>query len=453
MVAVPREPIEVGVQTRARSLTLFVLLLTYAFGFVDRTIVLTLGEALKTDLDLSDRQLGFLGGTTFAVSYTLLTLPIARMAERRSRTTILAVCVGLWSLMTAACGLAQNFAQLVLARVGVGVGEAGGQPATHSMIADMYPPSQRGMATAVFQLGVPIGILAGALAGGWITQHVGWRAAFVLVGAPGIVLALALKFLVSEPARGASEAAPPADALAERAPSLSAVVERLGRSGVFVHVFIGALLCGLASNGIAQFEHPFFLRSFDLGYARAALIFGLLQSMSLGLGIMLGGFACDRLGARNPRLQAFVPALCVVLGGPLNAIGFHQTAWEPAAAAIFAGSLLGAVYFSPIYTITHGLLEPRMRATGAAVLTVGLGLISIGLGPLLAGVTSDLFAGLAYAGGDYAERCNAAAAHAPACRAAAGTGLRYAMVLWSLIPVWGGLHLFLAGRGIGRRNA
>jgi MFS family permease len=442
---------------RLRGWSLLLLTLTYAFSFLDRTIVLTLGEALKKDMQLTDGQLGFLGGTTFAVFYGLLTIPIARLAERRSRVGILTACLVIWSLMTALCGSAQSFFQLVVARIGVGTGEAGGQPTSHSLISDLYPAERRATATALFQLGVPLGILVGAVAGGWITQNVSWRAAFVAVGLPGLALALLVRFTMPEPARGGADGAFATASVAPAIetvppPSLMDVIRRLGRSSVFFHVIMGGMLAAIAGNGINQFMHSFFLRNYGLGYATGALVFGVIQSVSIAAGTLIGGFASDRLGNRKPWMQPVTPAICLAIGGPLATFGFGQAHWTSAAAIILVSGVFTATFYAPIYTITHALLEPRMRATGAAILTVGLGLVSLGLGPLLAGAASDAFAATHYAG-SFAVDCKVHLPATPlaACAKASASGLADALMAWSLIYVWAAVHFGLAARALARR--
>jgi MFS family permease len=433
------------------------LTLAYGFSFLDRTIVLTLSEALKKEMHLTDRQLGFLGGTTFAVFYGLLAIPIARVAERRSRVSILVGCLVIWSLMTALCGLAQTFVQLVLARIGVGTGEAGGQPTSHSLISDLFPVRQRATATALFQLGVPAGILTGAIAGGWVTQNISWRAAFVAVGMPGLLLAVLIKFTVREPKRGGMDAHDMLrvsnNSAFHEPPSIMAVFRCLGATPVFVHIILAAVLAAIAGNGINQFLHSFFLRNYGLGYAKGAMVFGVVLSVSMGVGTLLGGIACDRAGGKRRWMQPVIPAVGLAIGGPLAALGFGQPDWTSAALIILVSGILTSTYFAPIYSITHSLLEPRMRATGAAILTVGLGLISLGLGPVLAGAASDFFAATRYAG-NFAIDCKAGvvAALPTACNQAVAQGLTNALMAGSLIYLWAAAHFALAARAMAKAD-
>jgi MFS family permease len=368
---------------------------------------------------------------------------------------ILVVCLASWSVMTALCGFAQSYAQLFLARVGVGTGEAGGQPTSHSLISDLYPQGRRATATAIFQLGVPAGILIGALAGGWITQTVSWRAALVVVGLPGILLAALIKFTMQEPGRGGAEAgrrepvAAPAGGNAP--PGIGRVVRSLCRTSVFAHILGASVLAAIASNGIGQFLHAFFLRSFSLGYAEAALIFGIVHSISYACGTLLGGIASDRIGQRGRWLQPIVPAVGLILGAPLAILGFEQTGWLAASLFILGSGVLTATFFAPMYSVTHELLEPRMRATGAAILTLGLGLVSIGMGPALVGLASDLFAAMRFGGSDYAIACRAGGAGtSPLCAEAAARGLRDALMAGSLIYIWSAGHFLLATRAMRR---
>jgi MFS family permease len=182
-----------------------ILTVVYVFNFIDRQILAILAQSIKVDLGLSDTQIGALSGIAFGIFYAVLGIPIARLADKYSRVNIISICLGIWSLMTALSGLAGNFWQLLAARIGVGIGEAGGSPPSHSLIADYFPVTGRASALGIYALGIPIGILFGNFAGGWIDQYFGWRNAFMLVGIPGIVLAITLKLTIKEPPRGYSE--------------------------------------------------------------------------------------------------------------------------------------------------------------------------------------------------------------------------------------------------------
>ena len=210
---------------------LALLTLVYILNFVDRQLVAILGQPMKAELGLSDRQLGLLSGVAFALFYTTLGLPIARVAERRSRVGVIAVSLGLWSAATAMCGLARTVPQLVLARLGVGLGEAGYSPTAQSLIADMVPPERRATALSLFSLGIPAGMLIGAIAGGWLAQSLGWRMAFIWLGVPGVALAFVVALVLRDPRP---------TAVSIDHPSLREVALQLWRAPGFMHIAAGA---------------------------------------------------------------------------------------------------------------------------------------------------------------------------------------------------------------------
>ena len=283
-----------------KSAVLALLVIAYTFNFIDRTIIATIGQAIKLDLKLTDQDLGWLGGFSFAILYTTLGIPIARLAERKNRVTIISLAVLVWSGFTAACGLAQSFVQLLALRVGVGVGEAGLSPPSHSLISDYYEPKKRASALSIYSFGIPLGSMFGAVAGGWIAQHLGWRQAFFLVGAPGLLVALALKLFIKEPPRGHSETAEPPPLSAEDITAAAAaagdhwlvtefkelafVGKRVFGKWGFFHMVAGITIASFASYGTGQYQQPYFIRNFGLSYSQVGLIFGLIGGVSTGAG-------------------------------------------------------------------------------------------------------------------------------------------------------------------------
>ncbi|MBE7217903.1 MAG: MFS transporter, partial [Caulobacteraceae bacterium] len=281
------------------------LLLLYTSNFIDRQVLTVLQQPIKEELKLTDGQLGLLQGFAFAIFYSILGIPIARLAERRSRKTIIAVSVLVWSAMTALCGTAANFATLFLFRVGVGVGEAGSSPPAHSMIADYYPPRKRATALSVYSLGIPLGSLLGAVLGGLVAQRYGWRSAFFVVGLPGVVLAILAQFTLREPPRGHSETVeaaerdPAGDALQDvgaQAPSLGAVLRRLLSKRSFLHLAAGATLASFAGYGVNAFAAPYYIRTFGLSLAQVGLLFGVIAGVGAGVGVLAGGAISDAAG-------------------------------------------------------------------------------------------------------------------------------------------------------------
>jgi MFS family permease len=421
------------------------LLAIYTFNFIDRTITNVVAEPIKRELGLADWQIGLMGGLAFAVFYTTLCLPIARIAERRSRATIITLCLAAWSAMTAVCGLSQNFGQLLAARVGVGVGEAGCTPAAQSLISDRFPPEKRAMALSVFVLGAPLGSLLGALAGGWIAQHYGWRNAFLVVGLPGLGLAVLTRLTLGEPARGTFD--PPVDMSA--APTFGEALAAMLANRAMRHLLAGACIAAFGLYGVQAFAIPFFIRSLGVSLVQAAGAFGLATAAAGMAGMMLGAYFATRRGAKDKRYLAFVPAIGLCLAAPLNSVAFLQTHLAPLAVLFLVGATFNAFNMGPTYAIINNEVDPRARATSVAILMFCMNLVGLGLGPLAVGALSDHLAASAFGPGHAADCSGHAKVMLPACKAAGATGLRYALCLVSLIAVWASFHYWRAGIALG----
>ena len=369
-----------------RWYALGVLVTVYVFNFIDRSILSILAQSIKEDLQLSDSQLGFMGGIAFAVFYTVLGVPIARIADRGVRRNVLAVCLAIWSGMTAVCGLAQSFLQLLLARIGVAVGEAGGSPPSHSMISDLFPPHQRATALGIYALGIPIGTMLGNLAGGWINEAFSWREAFFVVGLPGLLMALVVRFTLHEPARGVSEGMK----IGQGAPPPIAEVFRyLWTRRSFRFMSLGAALHAFVGYGVGAWIPPMFERSH--GWTSAQIGTGLFFLGFAGmLGTFTGGYFADRLGTRDVRWYVWLPALATLVSIPFAVFSYT---WHDPTLALVVYSVpyvLGAYYLGPTFSMTQGLVGLRMRALAASILLFVLNIIGMGLGPFAVGVLSDL---------------------------------------------------------------
>lgn len=429
---------------------LLLLMLAYAASFMDRVIIATVGQAIKVDLALSDVQLGLLGGMAFAFFYTVLGIPVARLAERKSRVTIISVCVVTFSLMTFLCGMAQNYWQLLLCRMGVGVGEAGGTPSSHSLIADHFPVEKRASAISLFSVGVPLGAVSGALLGGWIVSNWGWRPAFFIIGLPGVLLSALIYLTLREPARGLSEKTAQTST---NVPSLKEVLARLRSKQAFTHIAIGCALAGFANFAINMFMPMYFVRVFEFSYAQAGLTFGLISGGASLIGTLGGGYLSDWAAKKDQRWYVWVPAAAFVIGTPFYLFAFSQHSWQVALPVMMLGAIFFYAWNGPTFSVTLNLVEPRMRASASAILLFVVNMIGQGMGPIFIGFASDRFADRAFTMGHYAAQCpggragaGASADLAAACAQASASGIQSGMLLCSCAFLGAALFYFLAAR-------
>lgn len=368
----------------ARYRVLAVLLLAYIFNFIDRQIVGILAPAIKQDLVLTDTQLGLLGGLAFALLYTTLGIPVARLADRRSRVWIITASLTVWSAFTAACGLATSFPQLLLARVGVGVGEAGGTAPAYSLIADYFPRAQRARALAVYSLGIPIGGAMGILFGGLLASAVDWRFAFFAVGGAGLLIAPLLRLSVADPPRGQFD--PPA---AGPPPTLRAVLATLARKPSFWGLSLGAASAATLSYGLNFWLPSFFMRSFGLSLTETAWLFAGQLIVGGCSGIWFGGWLVDRLGRTRPAAYAVVPALCFLVSIPFYAAAILAPNVVAAALLALVPQALGLVWLGPIIAAVQQLVPAASRSTASAAFLFVNNLIGLGGGALFFGAISD----------------------------------------------------------------
>lgn len=368
---------------------LALLLVVYIFNFIDRQIVSILLQAIKEDLGLSDTQLGFFSGTSFAIFYSTLGIPIARYSDRSVRRNFIAVALFTWSAMTALQGMARSFSALAVARIGVGVGEAGCSPPAHSMISDLFPPERRGTALSIYALGIPIGSAIGLAAGGWIADNLSWRVAFAAVGLPGLLLAAVVRLTLREPPRGGAGAAVPVSGSQEPLREIARFL--LGRRA-FVHIAFGGALHAFIGYGAGAFNPAFFERVH--GFTRTELG-AILAAVALTAGVagtFLGGYLGDRLARRDPRWYAWLPALATLLSTPFFfPFYLEESAWGAVAWSLVP-SLLAGMYLGPTFAITQSMVPPRWRAQASSILLLVLNLIGLGLGPQFVGWLSDLLA-------------------------------------------------------------
>jgi predicted MFS family arabinose efflux permease len=374
------------------KIMLFALLLVYILNFLDRQIINILAEPIKGELGLSDTQLGLLAGPAFAIFYAVLGIPIARYADnaKTNRVWLISVCLAVWSAMTALCGVAQNFVQLALARIGVGVGEAGCTPAAHSLIADSVPPEKRSSAIAFFGLGIPIGGLLGLIIGGVVNDQYGWRMALMLVGMPGILLAFVLPLLIRDPRRCADSAHfNTADSPVKAKLSIKDAVREVFASKAYLYVFIAASFTAFLSYGKGLWTISFFIRSHGLSTTEAGLAMAVALGISGIIGTWLGGKMADVFGKRDKRHILTLPAIGMAIAAPILFAGYWAEDWRIAVALLILPTILNSAYYGPAYGCVQGLVRPEARAIAASLVVFGQNLIGLGMGPLLFGMLSD----------------------------------------------------------------
>ncbi len=374
------------------KIMLFALLIVYILNFLDRQIVNILAEPIKGELGLSDTQLGLLAGPAFAVFYAVLGIPIARYADnaKTNRVWLISICLAIWSAMTAICGFAQSFAQLALARIGVGVGEAGCTPAAHSLIADSVPPEKRSSAIAFFGLGIPIGGLLGLIIGGVVNDQYGWRITLMLVGAPGLLLAFVLPFLIRDPRRCADSAHfNTAESPVKAKLSIKDAVREVFASKAYLYVFIAASFTAFLSYGKGLWTISFFIRSHGLSTTEAGLAMAVALGISGIIGTWLGGKMADVFGKSDKRHILTLPAIGMAIAAPILFAGYWAEDWRIAVALLILPTILNSAYYGPAYGCVQGLVRPEARAIAASLVVFGQNLIGLGMGPLLFGVLSD----------------------------------------------------------------
>jgi predicted MFS family arabinose efflux permease len=404
-----------------RSYALSLFLLVYIINFVDRQIFGILIEPIRLEIDLSDTQLGLLGGIAFAIFYTFAGIPIARWADVGVRKNIVALALVIWSVMTMFTSTAKGFGTLLIARVGVGIGEAGCSPPIHSLISDMYPEEERATALSTYALGIPIGAAIGTLLGGWIGEYFGWRMAFMVVGLPGIIVAIVVFFTVREPPRGHSE--PDHVQVQKDLVPLADTLRFLWSLRAFRHLSFAGALHAFVGYGVGLFIPAFFMRVHGFGLAETSTYLFLIGLTGI-IGTYLGGYLGDRMGKKDKRWYMGIPGIATIISVPF-AVLFYTTG-DPMLAIVLAipGAILGPMYLGPTFAMTQTLVPPAMRSTASAILLFVLNLIGLGLGPVFAGFLSDILRP------GYGEE-----------------SIRYSLLILAVAGnIWSALHYYLASR-------
>lgn len=403
-----------------RYYALGLLTVVYVFNFIDRQIVVILQESIKQDLGLMDWQLGLLSGFAFAVFYVTLGVPIARYADHGVRRNVIAFSLALWSGMTALCGTVGHFWQLLLARIGVGVGEAGCSPPAHSIISDLFPTEQRATALSIYNMGINVGVFIGFLAGGWINEYFGWRVAFIAVGLPGLLFAVVVRMTLREPPRGLSEHV----TRDSNPPPLIDTFRLLWDRVSFRHMAMAAGLHAFVSYGVGGWMAPFLQRVHMLDSGETANWLAPIAAIPAALGAFLGGYLCDKYGRADKRMYIWIPATAILVALPFQLGAYFLSDHRMAMLVYSIPVLLNACYLGPMLAMTHGLVSLRMRAVSSSVLFLVLNFIGLGLGPLITGVLSDVFG----------------------AAMGAGEGLRWALVVVTLTNIWAAAHYLYAAR-------
>ncbi|MFN9926299.1 MAG: spinster family MFS transporter [Phenylobacterium sp.] len=365
------------------------LAVIYTLNFLDRQIVSILGKQISADLGLSKTEFGFLGGTSFALLYTTAGIAVAWLADRVSRKWIIGISCAIWSLFTALCGTAQNFTQILLYRMGVGFGEAGGSPPSYSMISDYFPAEKRGTALALYSLGVPVGSMLGAFFAGQLALAYGWRMAFVIIGLPGVVLGILMLIFVRESKRGGldrvaegSDAHPPAP------PLLDAIRGFFANRTLVLTAVSSAMSAFVGYAGLVW--NPQFLElTKGMTAAQVATVYALALGVTGIIGTLVSGWLVDRLGVKDKRWFAWVPAIAFALSIPFWFGMLWAPTWELAMLFLLGPMLMNQAYLAPALTIAQNAVEPARRVMTGAILLFVLNLVGLGVGPVYVGWIAD----------------------------------------------------------------
>lgn len=366
-------------QGRARGTELVVLLLAInCLNMLDRNLPFILAEAIKGDIGLTDKELGLLGGVVFALVYSVGGLPLGRLADRGFARQTVAGAVALWSAMTAIGSAAQSFLHLAGARLGVAAGEAALAPAAHAIISEHFPPERRATMISIFSIGTPVGFMIGLAFGGWLVEHVGWRATFLAIGVPGLLLGLLAWWRLPR-----VETPPPVQE------GIGDALRFLLSRRSFRHTLAAASLYSFVGYSLNTFLPAFVMRSHGLGAAETGLWLGLGTGAAGLIGMPLSGWLADRMAARDPGWRLRIPALLMGASAPFLMAALLVDHWGMAIALIFVPLMLTYAYLGPTFSAMHAIVPPRMRATATSCLLGGLTLFGASLGPLLVGAISD----------------------------------------------------------------
>jgi predicted MFS family arabinose efflux permease len=383
-----------GITTRPwyKHYVLLLLVLVYAINIMDRQVLALLLEDIKREFALTDSELGLLGGLAFAFFYSVMGIPLARWSDRGNRKTMLAVCLLCWSMATVLCGFAIGFLSLIAARIGTAIGEAGGSPTSHAMIADYFSEKERATALAVFALGVPLGSIAGNLASGWLNEFFAWRAVFIAVGVPGIFVALLVYCSLHEPARVGQLTVQHIRSEAQ-SPGLTDALWYLWSQKSYVHMCLAAGLHSVVWYAGSTWNASFLMRSHGIGAGAAGSWIATFALVGL-LGTFLGGFLADRLAVkyRDQRWYLWLPGIAIILSLPFQLFSYLSESLATSITSFWVMTIFAATFFGPSYAVSQTLARPQIRALASSMLIFVQTLIGLGVGPSLVGAISDYLA-------------------------------------------------------------
>ena len=405
--------------------TLTLLMLAFTLSICDRMILSILFPNIQAEFGLSDTQLGLLGGMTFALFYATMGLPIARLSDQYSRKIIIITSLVIFSLLTVFSGLAAGFISLLLFRIGVGIGEAGVNPASHSIIADYFPPQRRGFAMAILMLGGSFGMMLGFVGGGFIAEAYGWRIALVSVGVPGVLLAVFMAKLLKEPVRGTFETETPPPP-----PPILATAAAMWANPAMRHLIAASIIAGMVSYGLTQWLPTFFMRSHDLSQSETGMLIAGVFGILGAIGALVAGKWFDRLSIRGFQYGLWMIAIVPFFSMPFFVLGLLADNLTTAMLLFIVPGFCANFFLGPTLAMVQTLSPVHVRAVTAAIKMLFLNLIGLGLGPLLVGVLSDVLSP------SYGEQA-----------------LAVALAYFTLLGLWGSLHFWLCGRAIAKQQA
>ncbi|MDA7787652.1 MFS transporter [Sphingomonadaceae bacterium] len=463
-----------------RNYILGVLLVVYIFNFIDRTIINILTEPIKETFGVEDWQMGLLGGPAFAILYTFVGIPIARFSEKHHRVWIIAASVALWSLMTALCGIATSFIALFIFRIGVSIGEAGCSPPANSIIADYFIPEKRSTAVSVYALGIPLGGMVAYVFGGYVVGNLdgpsvlallnswnwtwaanaldwqnieAWRIAFVVVGLPGILVALIVKMTLKEPPRGYTD---PPEMQGKAQVGFREVLKILATKPAYWHVTMGVTIASFVNYGVGQFFVSFLIRTHEMSIFDASVKIAMALAVMASIGTYMSGYLADKYGKRFPKALAWIPMGALMAVIPLHVTGYLAESLWVAVPLMMIGQMLLYTFLCPLYAVPSGVVDSRMRATSVAVTLFIVNLLGYGLGPPLIGGLSTILNSLFLSGIDPSltlAACQGSGlgdAARAACDTANADGLQWSMIIFKCLYLWAVFHFYMASRTIQR---